>query len=189
MNKVPVSLSNRHIHLKKEDVKALFGKDELTFKSDLSQPGQYACEEQVEIVGPKGSIGKVRILGPTRDDTQVEILTGDCFKLGIMAPIRESGKIEDTPGCKLVGPNGEVEINEGVIVASRHIHMNEEEAKEFGLKDKDTVKVKVGGDRGLVFENVLVRVSPKFALDMHIDSEEGNAAGVGRKGGEGEVIK
>ncbi|NMC56920.1 MAG: phosphate propanoyltransferase [Eubacteriaceae bacterium] len=189
MNKIPVSLSNRHIHLKKEDVKTLFGKDDLTYKSDLSQPGQFACEEQVVIVGPKGSIDKVRILGPVRPDSQVEILTGDCFKLGIMAPIRESGKIEGTPGCKLVGPAGEVELSNGVIVASRHIHMSEDDAKQFGVKDKDIVKVKIGGDRGLVFENVLVRVSPKFALDMHIDSEEGNAAGVDRKGGEGEIVK
>jgi len=189
MKKIPVSLSNRHIHLKKEDVAALFGKEELTFKSDLSQPGQYACEEQVEIVGPKGSIGKVRILGPTRPDSQVEILAGDCFKLGIMAPIRESGKIEGTPGCKLVGPAGEVELKNGVIVASRHIHMSEDDAKEFSLKDKDIVSVKIEGQRALTFDNVLVRVSPKFALDMHIDSEEGNAAGVDRKGGLGEIIK
>ncbi|MGI6349472.1 MAG: phosphate propanoyltransferase [Eubacteriaceae bacterium] len=186
--KIPVSLSNRHIHLKQEDVKKLFGKEELTFKSDLSQPGQYACEEQVEIVGPKGSIGRVRILGPTRPESQVEILTGDTFKLGIAAPIRESGQIEGTPGCKLVGPNGEVELDKGVIVASRHIHMSDKEAEQFGVKDKDIVSVKVDGARGLVFNNVLIRVSPKFALDMHIDSEEGNAAGVDRKGGEGEII-
>ncbi len=186
--KLPIALSNKHIHLSQADVEALFGEGyELTHKKDLSQPGQYACEEMVEVVGPKGST-KMRVLGPVRPDTQVEVSLADCFTLGVKAPIKESGDIEGTPGVKLVGPKGEVELAQGVIVASRHIHMSLEDASNFGVKDKDIVKVKTFGQRALVFENVLVRAREDFALEMHVDVEEGNAAGV-KNGDLVELIK
>lgn len=176
--KLPIALSNKHIHLSQEHIDALFGKGhELVKFKDLSQPGQYACEEKVDLVGPKGKL-TVRVLGPARPETQVEVSLADCFLLGVKAPIRESGDIEGTPGLKLVGPAGEVEIEKGVIVASRHIHMSNEDAAKFGVKDKDIVKVRTEGPRGLIFENVLVRVKDSFKLEMHVDMEEGNAAGV-----------
>ena len=162
--KLPIALSNKHIHLSKSDLENLFGEGyELTVLKDLSQPGQYACEEKVDLVGPKGTIKGVRVLGPVRPDTQVEVSLADCFTLGVKAPIKESGDIEGTPGVKLVGPKGEVELAQGVIVASRHIHMSLEDANNFGVKDKDIVKVKTFGQRALVFENVLVRAREDFA--------------------------
>ncbi|MGL5694970.1 MAG: phosphate propanoyltransferase [Peptostreptococcaceae bacterium] len=187
--KLPIALSNRHIHLSQADVDVLFGEGhQLTHFKPLSQPGQYACEEKVDLVGPKGAIKGVRVLGPTRPDTQVEVSLTDGFALGIKAPIKESGDIAGTPGVKLVGPKGEVEMTQGVIVASRHIHMSLEDAKNFGVNDKDIVSVRTSGPRGLVFENVLVRASEKFALEMHVDMEEGNAAGV-RNGELVELVK
>lgn len=187
--KLPIALSNKHIHLSKSDLENLFGEGyELTVLKDLSQPGQYACEEKVDLVGPKGTIKGVRVLGPVRPDTQVEVSLADCFTLGVKAPIKESGDIEGTPGVKLVGPKGEVELAQGVIVASRHIHMSLEDANNFGVKDKDIVKVKTFGQRALVFENVLVRAREDFALEMHVDVEEGNAAGV-KNGDLVELIK
>ena len=187
--KLPIALSNRHIHLSQADIDVLFGQGhELVNFKPLSQPGQYACEEKVDLVGPKGTIKGVRVLGPARPATQVEISLTDGFALGVKAPIKESGDIAGTPGLKLVGPNGEVEISEGTIVAARHIHMNLEDAEKFGVKDKDIVSVRTSGPRGLVFENVLVRASEKFALEMHVDMEEGNAAGV-RNGDLVELIK
>ena len=178
--KVPVGLSNKHVHLSEEHIDILFGEGhELTPIKDLSQPGQYACEEKVDLVGPKRTIKGVRILGPARKETQVEISLSDGFTLGIKdLPIRDSGKLEGTPGVKLVGPKGEVELERGVIAAARHIHMHTSDAEKYGLKDKDMVSVKVGGPRGLTFDNVLVRVSDQYALDMHLDVEEGNAAGL-----------
>ena len=177
--KLPIALSNRHVHLSQADIEALFGAGhELTHFKPLSQPGQYACEEKVDLVGPKGTIKGVRVLGPARPSTQVEISLADGFALGIKAPIKESSDIAGTPGVKLIGPAGEVELSEGVIVASRHIHMNMEDAEKFGVKDKDIVDVETGGERAVVFKNVLVRVNPSYALEMHVDLEEGNAAGV-----------
>jgi putative phosphotransacetylase len=176
---LPIALSNRHVHLSKEHIEILFGEGyELTKMKDLSQPGQYACEEKVDIVGPKGTLKGVRVLGPARNKTQVEISLSDGFKLGVVPPVRDSGDLAGSPGAKIVGPKGEVEIEEGIIAAARHIHMHTNDAEEFGVKDKDRVKVRVGGERGLVFENVLVRVNPNYALEMHVDIEEGNAAGV-----------
>jgi len=177
---VTVGLSNKHVHLSKEHIDILFGEGhELTPIKDLSQPGQFACDEKVDLVGPKRTIKGVRILGPARKETQVEISLSDGFTLGLTeVPVRDSGKIEGTPGVKLVGPKGEVELEKGVIVASRHIHMHTTDAEKYGLKDKDIVSVKVGGPRGLIFENVLIRVNPEYALDMHLDVEEGNAAGL-----------
>lgn len=179
MRKLPIALSNRHIHLSEKDVEKLFGKGyKLSKLRDLSQPGQYACKEVVDIVGPKSSIKGVRVLGPTREESQLEISISDSFALGVEAVIRNSGDIEDTPGIKLLGPKGEVELEKGVIVAARHIHMHPDDAENFGVKDKDIVEIKVDNPRGLIFNNVLVRVSPDFALEMHVDIEEGNASGV-----------
>lgn len=176
---LPIALSNRHIHLSQKDLEILFGEGyELTKFKDLSQPGQYACEEKVDAVGPRGEIKGIRILGPVRAETQIEISISDAFKLGVKSEIRDSGDIEDTPGVKLVGPKGETTIDKGVIVASRHIHMNTEDAKRLGVEDKDTVKIKIEGPRGLTFDEVLVRVSDNYALEMHVDVEEGNACGV-----------
>ena len=186
--KLPIALSNRHVHLSQADIDVLFGAGhQLVEFKPLSQPGQYACEEKVDLVGPKGTIKGVRVLGPARPNTQVEISLADGFALGVKAPIKESGDIAGTPGVKLVGPAGEVELSEGVIVASRHIHMSLEDAAKFGVEDKQIVKVRTFGPRAVVFENVLVRANAAFALEMHVDVEEGNAAGV-RNGEEVELI-
>ena len=186
---IPVAMSNRHLHVNRKDLDILFGEGhELTNMKDLSQPGQYACDEKVDIVGPKSTLKGVRILGPVRPATQVEISMFDARALGVEGVVRASGNTAGTPGCTLVGPKGEVRLEEGVIVASRHIHMHTSDAPKFDLKDKDIVKVKVGKERAVVFENVVVRVHPEYALDMHIDIEEGNAAGVSN-GDMGEIIK
>ena len=177
--KVPVGVSNRHVHLSQEDLETLFGKGAtLTVKKDLSQPGQFAAEETVNLIGPKRSIPNVRILGPVRPQTQVEISLTDSFTLGITAPVRDSGNLENTPGLIIEGPKGRIEIEEGVIVAQRHLHLHDTEAAELGLKDQDYIQVKVDGPRGLIFDQVLVRVSPKFKKDLHLDIDEANAAGL-----------
>ncbi|WP_130807262.1 phosphate propanoyltransferase [Senegalia massiliensis] len=176
---LPIALSNRHIHLTNEHIERLFGKGyKLNKLKDLSQPGQFASKEKVDIIGPKGELKGVRVLGPARNKTQAEISLSDGFKLGIKPPVRNSGDIEESPGGKIVGPKGEVEISKGIIAASRHIHMHIKDAKKFGLKDNDIVRVKVPGERGLTFDNVLVRVNENYALEMHVDVEEGNACGV-----------
>ena len=187
--KATVGLSNKHVHLSKEHIDILFGEGHgLTPMKDLSQPGQYACEEKVDLVGPKRTIKGVRILGPARKETQVEVSFSDGFTLGLAElPVRDSGKTEGTPGVTLVGPKGEVVLDKGVIAAARHIHMHTTDAEKYGLKDKDIVSVKVNGPRGLTFDNVLVRVNPEYALDLHVDIEEGNAAGL-QNGDEVEVI-
>ncbi|MBO5287040.1 MAG: phosphate propanoyltransferase [Clostridia bacterium] len=177
-NKVLVETSARHVHLSSEHIEALFGKGyELTVKKELSQPGQYACEERVTIVGPKKSIANVIILGPARKASQVEVSFTDARTLGITAPVKESGDIAGTPGCKLVGPMGEVELSCGVIVAKRHIHFTPEEAAEANVTDKEIVKVKITSeDRTTIFDDVVVRVNPAFKAAMHIDTDESNAA-------------
>ncbi len=186
---VPVGLSNRHIHLSKEHLDILFGEGyELKKFKDLSQPGQYAAEEKVDVVGTKGTLKGVRILGPVRKETQIEISLADGFVLGVNPPVRDSGDLIDSPGVKVVGPKGEVVLEKGVIAAARHIHMHTSDAENFGVVDKDIVSVKVEGKRGLVFDNVLVRVHKEYALEMHVDVEEGNAAGL-KNGTMVEVIK
>ncbi len=183
-----VGLSNRHIHVSQKDLDELFGEGyELTQIKDLSQPGQFASDEKVDIVGPKGTLEGVRILGPVRPDTQIEISMTDAFTLGVKGVIKDSGDIEGTPGVKIIGPKGEVEIAEGTMVAGRHIHMHTDDAKAYELEDGDLVSVKVAGPRGLVFDNVLVRVSDNYALEMHLDMEEGNACGA-RNGDVVEII-
>ena len=172
-----VETSARHAHVSRAALDVLFGQGhELTNKKDLSQPGQFACEEKIEVVGPKGSV-KMSILGPCRPESQVEVSYTDARALGIVPPVRESGDIAGTPGVKLVGPRGEVELENGVIVAKRHIHMTPEDAEALGVSDKEIVSVKLNTARPTVYGDVVVRVSPKFALAMHIDTDESNAAG------------
>ena len=176
MKKILVETSARHIHLSREAVDALFGTGyELTKKKDLSQPGQFACAEKVTVVGEKGTLN-ASILGPERGASQVEISLTDARSIGVKAPIRESGDVAGSGACKLVGPAGEVELTEGVIAAKRHIHLTPEAAAELGVSDKQIVKVKIDSDRTTIFDDVVCRVSDKFALAMHIDTDECNAA-------------
>ena len=180
MSEVMVETSARHVHLSKEHIEVLFGKDaELTKKRELSQPGQFACEERVTVVGTKKSIPNVIVLGPARAQTQVEVSLTDARSLGVAAPIRESGDLSGSGACRLVGPCGEVEITEGVIAAKRHIHLDPTTAEKFGVADKQNVFVKIEtAERTAIFGDVVIRVSPKFAPAMHIDTDEANAAGV-----------
>lgn len=188
-NMVPVALSNRHLHLSREHLDILFGEGfELTKMKDLSQPGQYAANEKVDIAGPKGTLKGVRILGPVRKETQIEISLTDSFVLGVTPPVRDSGDLAGSPGAKVIGPKGEIEIDKGVIAAARHIHMHTTDAEDFEVADKDIVSVKVGGKRGLTFDNVLVRVHKDYALEMHVDVDEGNAASI-KNGMMAEIIK
>lgn len=176
MSKVLVETSARHIHLTQEAVETLFGKGhQLTKKKDLSQPGQFACEEKVEVIGPKGSL-KMSVLGPVRSASQVEISLTDARSIGVAAPVRESGDIAGTPGCTLKVGENTVELTEGVIAAKRHIHLTPKDAEECGVADKEIVKVKLDTPRALIFDDVVVRVSEKFAPAMHIDTDESNAA-------------
>ena len=179
-HKILVETSARHVHLTEEHFKILFGEDAtLTFKKELSQPGQFAAEERVTIVGPRKTQPNVAILGPYRKATQVELSATDARSLGFEIVIRESGDIKDTPGCKIVGPKGEIEINEGVIVAKRHIHLDPKTADEMGLKDKQVVQVEIETDnRSLIFGDVVIRVRDDFAPAMHIDTDEANAGGI-----------
>ena len=177
-----VETSARHVHVSQADLETLFGAGyQLTPKKDLSQPGQYACAERVDVVGPKKTLTGVSILGPVRKETQVEISLTDARSIGVSAPIRESGDTAGSGACKLVGPCGEVELAQGVIAAKRHIHMTPADAAEMDVKDKDVVCVKVETDgRNTIFGDVVVRVNENFALAMHIDTDESNAAACGR---------
>ena len=181
--------SGRHVHLSRKELDALFGTGyELTKAKDLSQPGQYASKERLTVVGPKGAFHNVVILGPVRKESQVEISLTDCLQLGVKAPIRESGDIEGTPGIVLVNGDKSVSLDKGLIVAKRHVHMTPEDAEKIGVKNHDIVKVKVEGARPLIFDDVVIRVSPKFATYMHIDYDEANACGFS-KGIRGRIIK
>ncbi len=178
-NQVVVEVSARHVHLSQQDLETLFGPGyELTVKKMLSQPGQYASEERVTVVGPKREIAGVSILGPVRKDTQVELSLTDARSIGVKAPVRESGDIAGSAGCKLIGPKGELEIKEGVIAAKRHIHATPADAERMGLSDKQIVSVEIpsADGRKLTFGDVVVRVSDSYALAMHIDTDESNAA-------------
>ena len=176
---VLIETSARHVHVSRRVLDILFGEGyELTHKKDLSQPGQFACEERVQVIGPKNSFPAVSILGPVRPETQVELSAGDARAIGVKAPIRESGDLKGSAGCKLIGPKGEVELEDGVIIAKRHIHATPEDAEKYGLADKQIVSVKVDTpERSLIFGDVVVRVSKNYALAMHIDTDESNAAG------------
>ena len=184
-----VEASGRHVHLSRKELDALFGTGyELTKAKDLSQPGQYASKERLTVVGPKGAFHNVVILGPVRKESQVEVSLTDCLQLGVKAPIRESGDIKGTPGIVLVNGDKSVSLDKGLIVAKRHVHMTPEDAEKLGVKNHDIVKVKVEGARPLVFDDVVIRVSPKFATYMHIDYDEANACGFS-KGIRGRIIK
>ena len=189
-NKVLVETSARHVHLSQQDLETLFGEGyQLTNKKDLSQPGQYACEERVTIVGGKKEMPGVSILGPVRKATQVELSLTDARSIGVAAPVRESGDIAGSGACKIIGPKGEIEITEGVIAAKRHIHATPADAEALGVENGQIVNVKIDTDgRSLVFGDVVVRVSDSYALAMHIDTDESNAAGCGREV-YGEIVK
>ena len=188
MAKVLLETSARHIHLSQEHVDILFGAGhQLTHKKDLSQPGQFAFEERATVVGPKKEIKNVSILGPVRKESQVELSATDARSIGLNAPVRESGVLEGSAPCKLVGPAGEVDLEYGVIVAKRHIHITPEDAQAFGVSDKEIVKVKADSEgRSLIFDDVVVRVSASYATAMHIDTDEANACGGATVG---EIVK
>lgn len=175
--KVPVGISGRHVHVTKEHLDILFGKDyALTEMKPLSQPGQYAAEEKVDVISPAGKLlAGVRILGPVRKASQVEISKSDAIRFKFEAPVRSSGDVKGSGACKLVGPQGEVELEEGVIIADRHIHFSPEEAILFGVKDRDIVSLRVSGIKAGILDNVLCRVHPEFRLDCHLDTDDGSA--------------
>ncbi len=176
---IPVGVSNRHIHLSQADVEVLFGKGhQLQSMKPLSQPGQYGCKETVTICGPKGAIEKVRVLGPVRSKTQVEVLAGDSYKLGVIAPTRMSGDLTGTPGITLIGPRGSVQAGQGLVVAQRHIHMNLTDANRFGVRDGQIVSIQLDGTRGGMYNNVVVRANDTSALEFHVDIEEANAMNI-----------
>lgn len=185
---IPVSLSGRHAHLNIDDFHRLFGPDyEMHPQEELSQPGQYACKETVDLVGPKRTIYGVRVLGPSRNESQVEISRSDGYVLGINPPIRQSGDIEGTPGIHIIGSKGAIELERGVIVAARHIHMSPDQAEKFGVTDKQMVAVSFPGKRAGVLDEVMIRVDPKYSLDMHLDTDEGNALGL-KNGDLGKIL-
>ncbi|MFZ7944533.1 MULTISPECIES: phosphate propanoyltransferase [Bacillaceae] len=185
---VPIAVSNRHIHLSPEHVERLFGRGyQLQKLKDLSQPNQFAAKETITLIGPKGKIQHVRVLGPARGSTQVEISLFDGFTLGVKPPLRNSGDIKGSASITIQGPRGQIKINEGLICARRHIHMHPSDSESFGVADGDRVQVKVDGDRGVIFANVLIRVSPKYKLEMHIDLDEANAANI-KNGQLGEIV-
>jgi putative phosphotransacetylase len=188
--KVLINLSNRHIHVSAEDLEALFGKGhKLTKTKDLMQPGQFACEETVTIKGPKGEFKGVRILGPERKETQCEILASDQFKLGVPGcPTAESGQLDGSFPMEIVGPAGTLKKARGLIIAKRHIHFDLPAADRYGVKDKELVALKIPGERGATFDNVVCRVNPTYALECHLDFDEGNAVGIGN-GSFGEIVK
>lgn len=179
--KLEINASNKHIHLDQDDLDKLFGKGyELTFKKALKQPGQFASEEKVQVIGPKGFFPGIRVLGPLRKDTQLELALTDCRQIGIDAPIRESGNVKGTPGCRLVGPKGEVELEYGVIVAKRHAHFSPEDAKEAGVENGQIVKIKIESEeRTTIYDDVVCRVSDSCATEVHVDTDEANAAAMG----------
>ena len=185
-----IETSARHLHLSKEDLFKLFGENyKLNKRRNLSQPGQFLCKEKVKIVGSRGIIKNVSVLGPTRSKTQVEISMTDCIKLGIKTRIRESGYLEGTAGCKIIGPMGEIDIDEGVIIAQRHIHLDPKTSNDFKLKNGETVKVGVkSAYRSLIFDDVVIRVDRKYLPAMHIDTDEANAAGI-KNNSYGSIIK
>jgi len=186
--KVEIEGSGKHAHVTRETLDILFGDGfELEIKKMLSQPGQYATPHKITVVGPRRS-AEVTILGPTRKADQVELSLTDATALGFAAPIRESGVLEGSPGAKLIGPKGEVNIDEGVIIAKRHVHITPEDAEKFGIKDKQIIKVKVEGDRSIIFDEVVVRVSPDFATYMHVDYDEFNAAFISGENNIGVII-
>ncbi len=187
--KVRVEISARHVHLSQPDLEKLFGAGYVLKNiKDLSQEGEFAAEETVTLVGPKRKLENLRVVGPVRSATQIELAYTDAFSIGLDAPLRISGNVAGSAGVKIIGPAGEVDLKEGVIVAKRHLHVNQKDADELGLKNDDLVKVKLAGERGLVFENVVVRIKPNFHTSVHIDTDEANASGCGKVCSFGELI-
>ena len=177
--KVEVGISNKHLHLSEAHLAALFGAGhKLTLKKELKQPGQFAAEELVDVAGPKGTLKGIRVLGPCRKESQVELAQTDARGIGLSLPVRESGVLDGSPGVKLVGPAGEVNLEKGAIIALRHIHLSPAQAQEAGVKDKDWVTVKAAGSRPLIFEKVLIRAGDAHLRECHVDTDEGNAAGL-----------
>lgn len=182
LNKIPIGISGRHLHLCQKDLDTLFGKGyNLTPIKNLSQPGQFACKEQLVLVGPKGFIENVRVIGPVRKASQVEILRSDAFKLGVEPVVRLSGDLDKTPGITIIGPSGVVKLNQGVIVSQRHIHLSPDQAEQRGLKNGDIVSIRMSGMRGGILENVVIRAGKESYLDCHLDQEEANAFGLTSK--------
>jgi putative phosphotransacetylase len=177
MKKIPIGISGRHAHLTQQHLETLFGKDyALTPLKPLSQPGQYAAEEKIDVVSPQGkTLSGVRILGPVRPESQIEISRSDALRYKFEAPVRSSGDVKGSGSATLIGPKGRVELTEGVIIADRHIHFSEEDAKAFGVQDKDIVSIEVGGIKPGILGQVLCRVSPKYRLDCHLDTDDGSA--------------
>ncbi len=190
MKKIPVGISGRHVHVTKEHLEILFGEGfELTVLKDLSQPGQYAANEKVDLISPQGrTLAGVRILGPVRPASQVEISKSDALRFKFEAPVRSSGDVKGSGACTLVGPKGQVELSEGVIIADRHIHFSDEEAKVYGVKDRELVSIKINGEKPGILDKVLCRVSSKFRLDCHLDTDDGSAFML-KTGDEVELIK
>lgn len=187
--KVEIGISNKHVHLSEADLAALFGAGhKLTLKKELKQPGQFAAEEVVDVVGPKGTLKGIRVLGPTRKESQVELAMTDARTIGLQLPVRESGVLDGSPGVKLIGPAGQIELAKGAIIALRHVHLSPAQAVEAGVKDKDWVTVKTSGTRPLIFQSVLIRSGDAHTREMHIDTDEGNAAGL-QNGDLVEIIK
>lgn len=185
---IPIGVSNRHVHLSEQDTMRLFGKVQLTKLRELSQPNQFVYKETVTLIGPKGKIDGVRVLGPARGKTQVEISLFDGYTLGIIPPIRNSGDIENTPGITIKTPMSRITVQQGLICAARHIHMHPDDARKFGVRDGQLVSIKIGGERAIIFENVLIRVSEAYRLEMHIDMDEANAGNI-RNGDRAILIK
>jgi propanediol utilization protein len=176
---IPVGISVRHVHLDRASCDALFGPGyELERSRDVSQPGQFAARETVDVIGPHGELHGVAIIAPLRAEAQIELARTDAIHLGITPPLRESGHLAGTPGLRLRGPRGEVALDHGAIIAQRHVHMNPADAERFGLRDRDVIQVRVRGDREMVLGDVVVRVAPDFTLDLHLDTDEANAAGL-----------
>ncbi len=190
MKKIPVGISGRHVHVTKEHLETLFGEGyELTIMKDLSQPGQYAANEKIDIMSPEGKLlAGVRILGPVRPASQVEISRSDALRFKFVAPVRSSGDVKGSGPATLIGPKGKVELSEGVIIADRHIHFSVEEGKAFGVTDRQMVSIKVGGIKPGILDNVLCRVHPNFRLDCHLDTDDGSAFML-NTGDEVELIK
>jgi len=179
MGKITVGISNKHAHLTQEQIEKLFGEGyQLTFFRKIKQPDEFVSNEKIQVVGPKGTLKDVRIMGPAREKAQIEMTLTNARDIGVHASIRVSADVEKTAGVKLVGPVGEVELEEGVIAALRHLHMTQEEAAQMGLKDRQKVAVETMGERGVIFKNVIVRIDPLFSLEFHIDTDEANGAGL-----------
>ncbi|MDR2486099.1 MAG: phosphate propanoyltransferase [Treponema sp.] len=177
--KVEIGISNKHVHLSDADLEKLFGAGhKLTLKKELKQPGQFASDELVDVVGPKGTLKGIRVLGPTRKESQVELAMTDARVIGLSLPVRESGKLDGSPGVKLIGPAGVIELQKGAIIALRHIHLSPAQAAEAGVKDKDLVEVKTSGTRPVIFQDVLIRSGDAHTREFHVDTDEGNAAGI-----------